>query len=105
LVSILDKQESAKLRGSIFLRGEAMDLTERLKDNRIQEILDKRGMSQQDLADLINEYFGKTSKKLYQSDISDIIKGKAKRLTFVRVAQISIVLGYSVEAIWPSMFR
>lgn len=75
--------------------GDAMNY-ELLRDNRIQEILEKRGMVQKDLADMIG---------LYQSDISDIIAGKVKRLTLVRAAMISVALGYSMEYIWPSLFK
>lgn len=83
-----------------------MDYNNKLANNKLQEILDKRGMSQQDLADLINyNQRGTHEPKFYQSDISDIIKGKVKRLTLARAAKISVAVGYSVEAIWPALFK
>lgn len=73
-----------------------MDFKFDLKDNRIQWVLDKRNMLQEDLADMVG---------MYQSDISDIIHGKKKRLTGVNMAKISMALGYSVEFLWPGLFK
>jgi len=67
-----------------------------LADNRIQWVLDKRGMTQQDLADIIG---------MYQSDVNDIIKGRKKRLTLVRAATIATELGYPIEFLWPGLFK
>jgi len=76
--------------------GEAMDLEDKLKDNKIQYILDKRDMSQKDLAATLG---------WWPSDISDIVNGKVKRLTLIRASMISVALGYSVEYIWPTLFK
>lgn len=76
--------------------GDAMKFDPKLADNRIQEILDKRGMSQKDLADILG---------WWPSDISDIIHGKVKNLTLVRATKISVVLGYSTEYIWPALYK
>jgi len=66
-----------------------------LTDNNIQFVLNKRGWTQQKLADKIG---------MYQGDISDIIAGKRTRLTLVNAAKISKELGYSVEYLWPGLF-
>lgn len=79
-----------------------MDFDPRLADNIIQEILDKRGMTQKDLSEILRKRY---RLKIYQSDISQIINGRVKNLTLVRAAAISNALGYSVETIWPSLFR
>lgn len=81
----------------MFSRGDKlMDLEDRLAYNRIQLVLDKRGMKQKDLADRV---------EMYQSDISDIIKGKRKRFTLVNAAKIANELGYSIEYLWPGLFK
>ncbi len=67
-----------------------------LKDNKIQWVLNKRDMSQQDLADRLG---------MYQGDISEIVNGKKKRLTLVTAAKISLELGYPVEFLWPGLFK
>lgn len=75
-----------------------------LVDNRLQEILDRRGWSQKYLADLVTKMHP-DKVKLHQTDISDICLGKAQRLTLVRAASIAVTVGYSVEHIWPSLFK
>lgn len=80
----------------VFCGDKLMNLEDRLVDNRIQLVLDKRNMTQKDLADRI---------EMYQSDINDIIKGKRKRFTLVNAAKIANELGYSVEYLWPGLFR
>ena len=82
--------------------GETMDFDPRLVDNRIQEILDKRGMTQKELARILRTHY---KVKVYQSDISEIINGRVKNLTLIRAAAFSLALGYSVEAVWPSLFK
>lgn len=67
-----------------------------LADNNIQFILDKRGWTQKKLADKV---------EMYQSDISDIVLGKRARLTLVNAAKIANELGYSVEYLWPGLFK
>lgn len=67
-----------------------------LADNNIQFVLDKRGWSQQKLAEKVG---------VYQGDISDIALGKRTRLTLVIAAKISKELGYSVEYLWPGLFK
>lgn len=67
-----------------------------LADNKVQWVLDKRNMTQTELAERLN---------IYQSDVSDIILGKRKRLTLVMAAKIAVELGYSVEFLWPSLFK
>lgn len=67
-----------------------------LAENRLQWVLDKRRMTQQDLADILG---------MYQSDVNDIIKGRKKRLTLVRAAKIAMELGYSIEFLWPGLFK
>ena len=67
-----------------------------LGDNNLQWILDKRGMTQKNLHELTG---------IHQSDISEIIAGKKKRLTLVSAAKISNALGYSIESIWPKLFK
>lgn len=79
-----------------------MEFDPRLADNRIQEILDKRGMTQKDLVLILRSQY---KLKVYQSDISEIINGRVKNLTLVRASSFSMALGYSVEAIWPSLFK
>lgn len=79
-----------------------MDFDTKLADNNIQAILDRRGMTQSDLARILRN---KYHVKVYQSDVSEIINGRVKNLTLVRAAAFSMALGYSVEAIWPSLFR
>jgi len=79
-----------------------MEFDPRLADNIIQEILDKRDMKQKELARILRTQY---KVKVYQSDISEIINGRVKNLTLVRAAAFSMALGYSVEAIWPSLFK
>ena len=66
-----------------------------LVNNRLQSILDKRGLTQKDLAKMTG---------LYQSDISEIMAGKKQRMTLVTAAKISTALENSVEHIWPGLF-
>lgn len=67
-----------------------------LANNRIQWVLDKRNMTQQELAERLG---------MYQGDISEIINGKKKRLTLVTAARFSTELGYSIEYLWPGLFK
>ncbi|MHB8124459.1 MAG: helix-turn-helix transcriptional regulator [Desulfitobacteriaceae bacterium] len=67
-----------------------------LANNKIQWVLNKRDWTQQDLSDRVGMYHG---------DISDIIAGKKKRLTLVNAAKISMELGYSIEYLWPGLFK
>lgn len=73
-----------------------MDFDFDLKNNKIQWVLDKRNMSQEELAEMVG---------MYQSDISEIINGKKRRFTLINAAKISIALGYSVEFLWPGLFK
>ena len=67
-----------------------------LSNNRIKEVMKKRDIIQEDLEKMTG---------ITQGELSLIIAGKKKRVTFINIAKISIALGYSVEYLWPGVFK
>lgn len=65
-----------------------------LTNNRLQSILVKQGLKQKDLAEMTG---------LHSGDISEIVAGKKQRLTLMTAAKIALVLGHSIEYIWPGL--